>query len=232
MNRIAVGVKQFVKQIPGVRALTRSLNASSLSKRWSGSEDYWVQRYKTGGNSGDGSYNKLAQFKAEILNAFVKDRHAATVIEYGCGDGNQLRLAEYKSYLGFDVSDLAIAMCRKTFAGDVSKQFKLVGEYRGETAELTMSLDVVYHLVEDAVFESYIRRLFDSSSRFVIVYSSNKDEQEKVQSPHVKHRKFTRWVEENTIGWKLVQHIPNKYPYNGGKTEGSFADFYIFEKSM
>ena len=33
-----------------------------------------IQRYKKGGNSGAGSYNHLAEFKAEVLNQFVKEK--------------------------------------------------------------------------------------------------------------------------------------------------------------
>ena len=46
------------------------------------SGDYWHQRYKSGGNSGPGSYHKLADFKAEVLNSFVKDKHITSIIEY------------------------------------------------------------------------------------------------------------------------------------------------------
>lgn len=36
------------------------------------SKKYWNDRYLTVGNSGAGSYNKLAQFKADIINNFVE----------------------------------------------------------------------------------------------------------------------------------------------------------------
>lgn len=35
------------------------------------SKNYWENRYKSGGNSGAGSYSNLAEFKAEIINEFV-----------------------------------------------------------------------------------------------------------------------------------------------------------------
>src|SRR5437899_4317923 len=63
-----------------------------------------VQFFGGRANSGLGSYDKLAEFKAEVLNGFVKENTIKSVIEYGCGDGNQLKFAEYPSYLGFDVS--------------------------------------------------------------------------------------------------------------------------------
>jgi len=75
-------------------------------------------------------------------------------------------------------------------------------------------------------------RLFGSATRFVVIYSSNKNEQDKIQAPHVRHREFTRWIEEHISCWKLIHHIPNKYPYTGDTEEGSFADFYIYEKQQ
>ena len=102
--------------------------------------------------------------------------------------------------------------------------------FDGHIAELTLSLDVVYHLVEDRVFNDYMQRLFKSASKYVIVYSSNTDKQAMIQVPHVRHRKFTEWVSENQKGWKLIECIPNEHSIKNSKKDGSFADFYIFSK--
>ncbi len=202
-----------------------------VGKRFSTSEEYWQKRYKSGGNSGAGSYLKLARFKAEVLNQFIHDNKVNSVIEFGSGDGSQLKLGEYPPYIGFDVSSDAISLCRENFVADASKHFKLVSEYRGEVAELSLSLDVIYHLVEDEVFEQYMSRLFNSSSRYVIIYSSDHDEQERFQPPHVKHRRFSGWIDKNQSGWKLIEHIPNEYSLaNVGKANGSSADFFIYER--
>jgi len=231
MKQIIEIMKKLARQIPIVRTITGWIYARLLVINFSGSQKYWSERYRKGGNSGTGSYKKLAKFKAAILNDFVEKQNIRSVIEYGCGDGNQLRLAIYPRYLGFDVSPVALTLCKEIFHDDKIKIFKLMDDYDGETAELTLSLDVVYHLVEDEVFELYMTRLFDSSTRFVIVYSSNKDEQDKIQAPHVKHRKFTQWVDEHIRGWRLIQCIPNSYQYTYSNNEGSLADFYIYAKA-
>lgn len=103
--------------------------------------------------------------------------------------------------------------------------------YTNETAELTLSLDVIYHLIEDNVFFTYMKRLFDSSTRFVIIYSSNTDKRARLQAAHVRERKFSKWIEQNKSEWKLIQHIPNRYSYTGDEQEGSFADFYMYGKA-
>jgi len=37
------------------------------------SSEYWDNRYKNGGNSGQGSYNALAKFKASVINDFIEN---------------------------------------------------------------------------------------------------------------------------------------------------------------
>jgi len=196
---------------------------------FSTSRKYWDDRYKSGGNSGAGSYNRFAEFKAEVINKFVKDNSVKSVIEYGCGDGNQLKYFQFNKYTGFDVSPTAIALCRDTFKNDRSKNFKVIGDYKNESADVTMSLDVIYHLVEDSVFRDYMKLLFSSSGQYVIVYASNKDEVPET-GVHVRHRKFTNWVDKHALEFKLISHIPNKYPWNGNEFETSFADFYIYQR--
>lgn len=204
----------------------------SLPYIFKNSKSYWIERYQTGGNSGEGSYDKLSEFKAEILNQFVSKNKINRVIEIGCGDGNQLKLCNYPVYVGFDVSPDAIARCQELFAGDDSKTFKLMKEYKGKTADLTLSLDVIFHLTEDQIFNEYMHRLFDSSEKYVIIYSSNTAENSVTDGAHVKHRKFTDWVESFKPEWKLKKHIPNRYPIEENSSIGSPSDFFIYQKTQ
>jgi len=192
------------------------------------SAKYWSERYRSGGNSGAGSYGRLAAFKAEIINAFVREHNIASVIEFGCGDGAQLALADYPTYLGFDVADDSIDRCRSKFAQDVSKEFRNAAAWDYERADLVLSLDVIYHLIEDAVFHDYMCRLFASAKRYVIVYSSN--DEGKQPAAHVKHRRFTDWISIYHADFKLVRYIPNRWPLADDGQSQSFADFFIFEK--
>ncbi len=81
-------IKRLVRRSP---KLTRTLGAvyGLVAGPFPGSQDYWVKRYAKGGNSGPGSYSELAKFKASVLNAFVREHGIQSVIEFGCGDGNQ-----------------------------------------------------------------------------------------------------------------------------------------------
>ena len=93
---------------------------------------YWETRYASGKNSGSGSYGRLAVFKAEIINDFCKKHNINTVIEWGCGDGNQLSLMNYPLYTGLDVSCTVIELCREHYANDKSKKFITRGDYKIE----------------------------------------------------------------------------------------------------
>ena len=201
-------------------------------KRFSftGSYDYWNKRYEIGGSSGLGSQNHLAQYKAEIINNFVDKYNIKSIIEFGCGDGNQLRLSNYPNYIGYDISKKAISQCQSLFLGDDLKSFHLMDEYNGEMADLTLSLDVIFHLVEDEIYQNYMEQLFDASNKFVIIYSSNIEQKVDPKYPHIKHRKFSNWIQKKRPSWQLIKHIPNRYPHKSYSILGSYSEFFIYEK--
>lgn len=209
-----------------LQRITHFLRQGWLSLTMRSSADYWERRYRLGMTSGPGSAGELARFKADFLNRFVREQGVQSVIEFGCGDGAQLALAEYPSYVGIDVSAAAIELCRTRFAGDATKTFKCRhGRQAGEpdeAADLALSLDVIYHLLEDDVYHVYLDQLFRAARRWVIVYSSNRDEA--VPARHVRHRRFLEDVQRRHPGFELVRKVDNPKPAE------SFADFYVFRR--
>jgi hypothetical protein len=179
-----------------------------------------------GGNSGPGSYGSQAQYKADFINQFVRDNAIASVMELGCGDGNQLGLAEYPRYLGIDIASPAIERCIESFRHDVSKSFmtcdlrNFSDPARFLHADLALSLDVIFHLIEDDVFEAYMRNLFEVADRFVIVYSNDHE----IRDPgrHVRWREFTPWIETNIRDWELFRLEPAPLP--------EYQDFRVFAR--
>jgi SAM-dependent methyltransferase len=226
-------MKSIFKRIPMLRRVVGLFHRPApMPSTFSSSGNYWEERYSQGGNSGSGSYAKFAEFKAEVLNDLVQQNAIRSVIELGCGDGNQLALFRFGQYTGYDVSPTVLDKCRTLFKGDDTKEFRDMGAYAGEQADLTLSLDVIYHLIEEEVYHAYMHDLFRASRKFVIVYSSNRTEKEFASpSAHVRHRKFTDWVAANAPEFRQIAHIPNRYPYNGDPFTSSFADFYIFQRN-
>lgn len=218
-------IRELVRPLPGVRRM------SLLRQRiaYGDSVRFWEENYARGRTSGCGSYGRLAEGKSGFLNELVRERAVHSVIEFGCGDGNQLSLAAYPSYIGLDVSRTAIGLCQRRFEGDPAKSFFL---YDGTcftdqagifTADLAISLDVVYHLTEDPVFETYLSHLFAAGQRLVVIYSTNMEIGG--TAPHVRHRHFTPWVEANCPGWRLIEVSP------GPGSGQARADFFVYERS-
>lgn len=211
-----------------MKRITRLLRQIYFGLTSHSSAHYWERRYRAGWSSGSGSEGMLAQFKADFLNSFVATHGIADVIEFGCGDGEQLRMAEYPRYLGFDVSRTAVITCKAKFAGDLSKSFlwyepplavNIGGSIR---ADLVLSLDVVYHLLEDDIYFMYMRNLFECARRFAIIYSS--DREDHVTATHVRHRRFTPYVQTHFPEFALREVVKNAHP------DKSFADFYVYER--
>lgn len=214
-----------------------TMRLDHLEKISNKSFEYWEYRYLIGADSGPGSYNFLADFKAKILNSFVDEHNIKNVLEFGSGDGNQLSLANYKNYFGLDVSQTAVNICKEKFKSDFNKSFCVYKVDEAENlvnflrAELVLSLDVIYHLVEDDIFENYVKNLFNTSTRFVIIYSSNFEDNVDVNQPfmHVRHRKITDYIEKNILDYKFLKEIKNVYTEPFASLE-TVANFYIYEK--
>src|ERR1035438_8966382 len=111
-------LKKFITKTPVLRDIVQILLKLTGNSRFPGSEPYWEDHYKSGGDSGSGSYNRLAEFKANIINDFITEKRIASAIEFGCGDGNNLSLINYPKYIGLDVSPTAIKLCMNRFRSE------------------------------------------------------------------------------------------------------------------
>jgi hypothetical protein len=180
-------------------------------RTFTGTAEYWESRYATGGNSGAGSYGREAEWKAEIVNSWVAELGVSSVIDLGCGDGNQLGLAKYPRYLGLDPSATAVRRCIERFGGDSTKSFFAydpssladpAGWLRGDIA---LSMEVIFHLIEEELFEDYMIRLFDSAERYVVICSNDTSGSE--QGPTERHRDFTKWIEREQPEWELDRRV-------------------------
>ena len=170
---------------------------------------YWKNRYRNGGNSGSGSYGKLAEFKANSFNRFVKENDISSCIEYGCGDGNQLSLMKIDKYLGLDVSPDTIEAIAKKFEGDFGKEFETYDPIKFEifdryTADISISMDVILHLIEESRYLDYLRNLFNSSNRFVGIFNTATDEQPAKMAIHNRFRDHRKWITKHATDFQPI----------------------------
>jgi cyclopropane fatty-acyl-phospholipid synthase-like methyltransferase len=227
-----MGIKAQILKIPFIKNWKRNREKA----KFKGSAHYWEDRYAARGNSGSGSYDHLANNKAEIINTFVKKNNIQTILEFGCGDGNQLKIADYPNYIGLDVSKTAIQLCISQFKNDHNKSFLLYDSMAFQDnhqiikADLSMSLDVLYHLVEKTIFEKYLRDLFNSSKKHVLIYASDFNQDEEPVHQHENRRSFTQFVNKNFPQFKLTQVIKSPFPVSEYKDKGTLSDYYFYER--
>lgn len=168
---------------------------------------YWEDRYRQGLTSGAGSYGEHADFKASFLNEFMASHSVSSLIDWGCGDGNQLSLLDAPRYLGMDVSAKAIEICMEKYRSDPGKSFfhydsaLLVNPAGFLTADMALSMEVIFHLTEDDVFHRYMKAVFSSAARFVVIYNTNEEEP---ANGHMRGRRFTDWIQQNAAEWELT----------------------------
>jgi SAM-dependent methyltransferase len=192
------------------------------------SRQYWESRYRLGGHSGEGSRGEAQLYKTGVINRFVEDNAINSVIEFGCGDGQQLRTLHIPHYVGVDVSPTVLSVCRKEFGGDPSKDFVLLDHYAGQRAELSMSIDVIFHLVEDNTYDNYLTRLFAAGTRFVIIYSTSTDLADTGVS-HVRHRNVLADVAVRFPTFRRMTESEATLPPPVRFDRGHPTSFFLFE---
>lgn len=181
---------------------------------------YWDRRYREGRSSGAGSEGNEGQYKADYVSDFIHNRKIKSVIDWGCGDGQVLKLMrlEDAAYMGVDVSRTVIDRMRKafpelSFTGPVAAHWK-------DAYELALSMDVLFHLPDEEDYSDYLIRLFGSATRYVIIYSTNYAGGRTAR--HVFRREFTPDIAERFPDWELTTVAT---PLREG-----LASFFVYEK--
>ena len=163
----------------------------------------------------------IATSKIEELAIELKKDYTVAIVTH-----NMQQASRISDYTGFMYLGKMIEF------NDTEKMFYEKQAYhQARTFDLSLSLDVIYHLVEDDVFSDYMDNLFRSSRKYVCIYASNTEEQISDYAPHVRHRRFTDYIQNHFPSWMLYVHIPNAYPYDPeNPSNTSFSEFYIFQK--
>ena len=181
------------------------------------SKKYWEDRYSKNGDSGKGSYGTSATIKANYINSVIDKYQIKTINDLGHGDGNQIGLLEGDfQYFGYDVSSTARNKCIHKFQNDRRYTFLDSIETMSK-ADLAMSIDVIYHLVEWEVYEQYLKDLF-SLGNYVLIYGMNK---EWVGDSHVLARPFDELIQRVHDSFSLIDI-----------SDGSHSEvkFYLYSK--
>jgi SAM-dependent methyltransferase len=158
------------------------------------SAGYWETRYKQGKGSGRGSRGEWADRKADLVNRVIDVYNPGTILDLGSGDGVVASGIIHPDYLGVDPSKTAVNLARKAAPQHRFGVFKPPPP----TRELHLSLDVIRHLVDPAVYYGHLLDLF-SAEWLVAVWSTD------VNKPWSDHEQERHWTLDVPDGWTLLE---------------------------
>ena len=158
---------------------------------------YWEDRYRKGGISGAGSRGDEAAWKVAQIQHVITTYRVRSLLDLGCGDGVVVAGLRVPTYVGYDVAPTAVAACKALMP---YHQFTTELPPESVTFDMTMSVDVLFHLVDPEDFRAHLGALFSRSHRLVLIYATDHDQR---GAPHVLHRAWTRsWSPPE--GWTLL----------------------------
>ena len=160
------------------------------------SRDYWEKRYLAGGSSGLGSVGEHYAFKRDYLLRIIERYAIKSIVDYGCGDGFQIEPVILKerqgqtaprvqAYYGLDVSPTTIDNCRKHYARFARFRFDVLADFKPASFDLSVSMDVLYHIIDYDEYVQYLNLIF-SHSPLTAIYANLEDSIPR--SPHILSR--------------------------------------------
>ena len=172
-------------------------------------QNYWNNRYLSGGNSGYGSYDEQLTKKLKWLSGLPIE----SITDIGCGDfnlgKNLLMLYPEAAYIGYDISEIIIKRNKFKYLHEFTTSFPPLGN------DLTICIDVLYHVLDDSEYAALILNL-KQALRFGKYLAVTAYEKEQPTAPHLKIRKF----DYKSFGKPIIRKIVEK--------EGS-QYFYLYE---
>jgi len=151
---------------------------------------YWEERYSRGRDSGSGSYGKNAAFKAEIVNRVIEDYHCKNMVEFGCGDANQMTLFTRIPYVGYDISSTIIERDKKKYADLPQSEFLIMdmGADYSNIKDLSICVDVLFHLTIEEDWLKLIDHVCKAGKKMIVI-TTNTEEIREEYFPHVNFKR-------------------------------------------
>ncbi len=164
---------------------------------------YWNERYRKGWSSGVGSEGNNARIKAGIVNRWIAENAIKSVVDWGCGDGTTLsHLEGFDHYTGVDVSEVILRTNAAKFPG---LSFVRLDPRNYLRADMALSMDVLFHQIEDDEFHRHLDQLFSSARKAVVIGSTDDDRGRTAK--HVMRRAFTPVVAYRFPQWRLHKQV-------------------------
>jgi glycosyltransferase involved in cell wall biosynthesis len=137
---------------------------------------YWETRYSDGGNSGSGSAGAEAEWKIKQVVRLSRGK-VRSILDLGIGDGTlTARLMEALTgviYHGVDLTPTGAAIARRNAPGATVAVLDITREKLGRKADVSLCLDVLFHIPEKAAHDAAVLAACQCASQFTVITTWN-----------------------------------------------------------
>ena len=143
--------------------MTYNIDRNSLEKN-----EYWDERYFSGGTSGEGSIGKSRDFKWDVITQYVPQ--IDDVLDIACGDLSFWEGRDCKHYTGVDLSPTIVEKNKKSrphwnfIVGNAADDLN-------ESAEIVFCNDVLFHIMDGTIFETILQNLCKFSKQYIFIFT-------------------------------------------------------------
>lgn len=188
--------------------------------------NYWENRYKNGGNSGEGSRGNHKKWKWSILDKYIHE--IDNIVDVGCGDLAFMKGIDVINYTGIDISQTMINQ-NKTLkpkwdficsSADVN-----INELKGD---VVFCHDMLFHILDDGVYKAILENLIEYSNNYISIYTwhsnpLNKWYKKQKKDSYQAYRDFNQYIPMfETAGFKLIANCKSDV--------NKYGTMYIFKK--
>ncbi len=159
-----IGLSNVDMAVNKVNSLITDFLSSSLDNRL-----FWNNRYKNYPQlgSGVGSRGEILDYKRRLLKYVTFPFKLKKVLDVGCGDLEFTKTIEFKNYLGIDLSNEALELCRQK-RPDWDFQNVSINDTDG-VFDLVMCFDVLIHQSSQKDFENLLNSICEKSQNRILI---------------------------------------------------------------
>jgi len=194
--------------------------------------EYWNERFKLRKNVGWGSHPKSNWYKQKkdaVRRVLDKD-NVLKVLDICCGDCKFI--AELPQFQNNSIEYVGIEPTKSIY-NQITKEFpdktflnitipELIKTTMNEEFDLIICYDMLFHLVDDKLYDDFIKWMFNRKTKFVIVsYSDVPEKIQKSEAGHYIPRNFYKNIQSIGYWWKRS--------FDANSTEDKTLKLHIFE---
>lgn len=132
-------------------------------------EQYWDQRYASGGTSGEGSIGSDGEWKWSVIERYVP--FLTNVLDIGCGDLTFWEGRDCENYTGIDISKTIVEVNTKK-----RPKWKFIhgnAEIRieGLKKDVVFCFDVLFHIMNTKTYREVLKNICHYSNDFIFIYT-------------------------------------------------------------